>query len=474
MREDLMFTDQKEIQEQLQEYLKALFRELDNEKRELERLEAKVVLVGKLIQNKSSLPPQTFEPQDTDFSQFIDSDFERLIQGYPASFKSILKTYSSKQEYRNNNYYIYIIVKINKYEEFNDSIEKLIEEVIGRFTRIAQFIISQPEYKSYKESIFSAFPIQETLQCMVGDFMIRQIMKFQGKIDYLNPFYDFNTISVLRYEGESCFGKILLAAKPLIHNNINVIIKFEKPIEINECESKKIRKLLNISDKNSFLIADPNHIYGVGTLDNSNALVKESLFVVNFKGYFEWEFGYVEESISQDFQINRIMVVKNGKPSLPKSRVSQEEFENRCNQIYKSIQSDSISFLWKILNRAIEQKHGTMLVILDEDGAKEEAKRLGNQCFKISPEILDIELIESLTSIDGAILLSANCQCHALGVILDGVADENSGDSARGARYNSAVRYHNYIKKNKPSYQLLMVVISEDGMVNFIPDKINK
>jgi hypothetical protein len=76
----------------------------------------------------------------------------------------------------------------------------------------------------------------------------------------------------------------------------------------------------------------------------------------------------------------------------------------------------------------------------------------------------DEKQIQKLTSIDGSLLLLSNGECHAIGVILDGKATEQE-DSSRGARYNSAIRYSQSIK-GKINH--LIVVISEDGMIDFI------
>ncbi|MCI5126192.1 MAG: hypothetical protein D3925_17385 [Candidatus Electrothrix sp. AR5] len=103
-----------------------------------------------------------------------------------------------------------------------------------------------------------------------------------------------------------------------------------------------------------------------------------------------------------------------------------------------------------------------MLVI--SSGAKDEADRLATEGTCISPKTLTANLLRNLTSIDGAVLLNPKGTCYALGVILDGIATKD-GNPARGARYNSAIRY---IHSSKHS--ALAVVVSEDGGVNFFPD----
>ena len=60
-------------------------------------------------------------------------------------------------------------------------------------------------------------------------------------------------------------------------------------------------------------------------------------------------------------------------------------------------------------------------------------------------------------------LIQPDGTCHAIGAILDGLATEK-GDSSRGSRYNSAVRYVNSSK-----YPVLAVVVSEDGWIDLLP-----
>ena len=119
--------------------------------------------------------------------------------------------------------------------------------------------------------------------------------------------------------------------------------------------------------------------------------------------------------------------------------------------------------MWEIVLEAVKQHRGTLILI--SSGAEKEAIRLSSQCFIIEPVKLDDILTRKLTSIDGAVLLSPDGICHAIGVILDGMAT-SKGDSARGARFNSAIRYY---EATKNQYDSIMVIISEDGMVDIIP-----
>lgn len=132
----------------------------------------------------------------------------------------------------------------------------------------------------------------------------------------------------------------------------------------------------------------------------------------------------------------------------------------------------------RVLMLAKAQKKGTIIVITDTEVAKAEAERLCAKHQGILLErchsILDekwVPVLQQLTSIDGAILLSYSGECYACGIILDGEAVA-TGDMARGARYNSALNYAT-IGANKwfPRYPMAVIVASEDGMLNILSNK---
>ena len=107
--------------------------------------------------------------------------------------------------------------------------------------------------------------------------------------------------------------------------------------------------------------------------------------------------------------------------------------------------------------------HGGMLIFSEE--AAQEAARLREDGIRVSPFKPEAEDLPAFSMMDGAILMDLESRCHALGVILDGLAC-GKADSSRGARYNSALRYH---EKNAGK-KLLLSILSDDGMFDLIPD----
>ena len=468
---------------ELQNYIENLFKSLDENL--VTKLDPKINLITR---NNNSENTKTFSPPNTEeeYLKFDKGDSESFSNQYITRIidnaepgkcfldhdKIILSSSFQYKEAQDLFYNIYIVLQIKENEHFTftndtaDNLPTLINVLIfKKFFRIAkQFIIA--DINESPISLFYDYPLKQVLQSASENLIFWNIISLRYEISD-----DLNNISTLRYEGEECFGRLVSVSNLKKEDNIEMIIEFETPIIISE--HRKIRKILNLSNTTNFLVLQYNNnspgypnIHGIGKLKNSNSFPEKDLCVIDFKGHFCWELGHFITASDKNKNVKPIIVIKNGQPSLPQKRIDKREFENYCEDIFTNIQQSDMDDLWEILEQAIEQKHGTMLVILDANTAEKEADRLGGQCFKITPKKLNAELIKELTSIDGSLLLSSDGNCHAIGVILDGKATKE-GDSSRGARYNSAIRYHQSMKEG--NNELLIVVISEDGMINFIP-----
>lgn len=157
-----------------------------------------------------------------------------------------------------------------------------------------------------------------------------------------------------------------------------------------------------------------------------------------------------------------MMRVVYGQPELPKMGIDKHKFERDVKRIFPEIKAEEITRLWELVLEATRQKHGTMVVV--SSGADEEAKRLGNQATVVEPVELTTQIMQVITAIDGAVLIDLSSTCYAIGVILDGLASKK-GTPARGARYNSAIRY-----VETSQYPCMAIVVSEDGSIDLVPD----
>jgi DisA bacterial checkpoint controller nucleotide-binding len=191
------------------------------------------------------------------------------------------------------------------------------------------------------------------------------------------------------------------------------------------------------------------HIVGFGSLQDFGAT---PVFRAVFTGHYRWAL-YVNDTL--------LMNCAFGVPSVPQPRLTATAFSSNIRRVLPDLTSDQGEALWEAVSAAMDQRHGTMLVV--SDAASSEAQRLRSQAITIEPIKLSSSLVARISGIDGAILVDRDCNCHAIGVILDGIAT-NAGDPSRGARFNSALRYI----ECSPAPAVCLVV-SEDGYVNMIP-----
>lgn len=468
-----------------------LFKKIDT------KLDPEVFFIGILVEERVDRYPVCLEPEDCGFSPTSFSDVHSLAKelekvdgenrifhtheiaqenhnrrittrSYKEAISKILKreaAYGTKEYFVAtptyiDGYHVFTVLALNKKvlngyymlsrELFNDRFtifRSLIESAIYVFLGECSSALKDPNTsggaidRRAEELLREAGrQFMSTAACAGGDLM------------GLHGLYDAcNEIASMKYEGGIGLGKMILA--PRDHKNLKFTLQLKTPIAMKNY--RKVRKFLELSDDQSALITDSASIFGLGELKGKYNPKEESIFVVNFTSHFKWE-------LSHDN--NALMEVEYREPRLPKEKINREKFFTDLPRLFTSISKDEIDDLWDIALEATKQKHGTMLVI--SDNAPVEAERLGKQCFPLKPQKLTESLVQQITSIDGAVLLDRTAICHAIGVILDGLATDK-GDSSRGARYNSAIRYFEQFGKTGG---LVLVIISEDGMINLIPD----
>lgn len=262
-------------------------------------------------------------------------------------------------------------------------------------------------------------------------------------------FDSFEALASTAYEGRAGHGSVILAADG--HPDVEVSVRLRSPVSVRE--RLQFRKLLEISDSGLSLLVDGTAIYGLGSVAPSYDGRREDVFC----------FTIVEQGVwTMSHHGLPLLRVANGHPQLPRPRMSPSLFVDSMRRVFASVSDDDIRSIWRLAQTAVSQSKGTMLVVTTS--AAQEAKRLAPQALAIEPQRIDSALLRSLTRIDGAVLLTPDGTCHAVGVILDGIAT-GVGDPGRGARYNSAVRY-----TAASSAPCLIVIVSEDGMIDVHPE----
>ena len=278
-------------------------------------------------------------------------------------------------------------------------------------------------------------------------------------------FDSLNALSWKTHERELAGGEMLIAVWE--HPNLYMEVELRQPVELNDLgaarkilEMAKAKKLIETDEERLYLVSSGHTIYAIGRMgelaDDSERYYLD-IFTIKFTGYYRWELRHKEGGV--------MMETVNGVPSLHGNPIPIERFKDIISRRFLT-SSPNVDELLRIVQDAAVQKKGTMIVI--SSAAEEETDRLGDQSILIKPAHHSKERLLMLTSIDGALLVDPDGMYRAAGVILDGIAVKGKGSRARGARYNSAIRYLQYAEEKK--HECLIVVISEDGTVNLVPD----
>ena len=259
-------------------------------------------------------------------------------------------------------------------------------------------------------------------------------------------FYIINTISSLRYEGAEGVGCLLLARRG--HPNLEEVFALTCPVDLTDYRA--VRKLLEMTTPGIHLLADADKVYALGREVGQYDASREDLFAFHFLTYYTWELSHAGHTLAR---------CRYGLPGLARPRLNRLAFKREYKRTFGIPKAEQLERLWQVVLEASRQPKGTLLVVSTE--ALAEADRLKLQCTLIEPVLLTPTITQLVTAIDGAVLLDPQGYCYSIGVILDGKASSGHGNSTRGARYNSAIRY-----VESSDFPTLVVVVSEDGMVD--------
>ncbi|QLE47943.1 hypothetical protein FD724_07310 [Nostoc sp. C057] len=460
-------------------------------------LEPHVFLVGVLNEKRDDCHPICLEPENCGYmpKQFADVkklaqhfeaiDLERdVLYGDPNAQKdyeqnlklNALKTavhqiVSGGAEYRNiisfcsypvfvEQYWVIVVLQFNrkiylaqyaltktKSNIFTINTSLLDATVEVYFQECAK-ALGKPYPGSSLRRIFERDP--DEIICAAGKNLMYTPLFGCGKLgNWYGLFEACNAISSLNYEGAEGIGRMLLSKRE--HPNIEATLALSTPVKLQDYRA--VRKLLEMSSDEICLLSDSDYIFGLGNIKGLYEQRGEDLFSINFIKQYTWEL----------LHANHVMMrVSNGQPELFRTGINKQKFEADIKRIFTEITPKEISRLWELVLEATKQKHGTMVVV--SSGAKEESTRLKNQATVIESVKIPIEFMKKITAIDGAVLIDPSSTCYAIGVILDGLASDK-GSPARGARYNSAIRY---VETSK--YPCIAIVVSEDGLIDLVPN----
>lgn len=264
-----------------------------------------------------------------------------------------------------------------------------------------------------------------------------------------NLFERFNLISSLMYEGVEGKGRMLLTK--LDSDAVDVALALEEPVPFSE--PRWARKILQMASAETALLASTDSILGLGSIaKGSDPWNAQNIFEVEFHDHYHWSLSCGEEVL---------LVSRYGAPSLPRDKFPRARLLDTFQRLFPEVNAADVDSFTALFDTAVEQRRGSMLVVAQDAAA--EAARLSGQGTKIVPTKLTPELYRRVSNIDGTIIIDPQCNCHAVGVILDGQANDRCTPS-RGARYNSGIRY----VAASPTPRLA-VVVSDDRTVDVIP-----
>lgn len=463
------------------------------------RLDKKLVpdvfLIGVLDEDREDRHPVCLEPEDCGYEVSQFSDVKRQAQHIEATdeMRHMLHTHPIAQERHKQGIKIESLQTavqrvVSRYEEYRGVISLcswpiLVDGyrvmVVLQFNRDAfnshySLLKNRPDWADFRlfKSLLDA-TIEEYFDSCQEELQKRQpnkvknreydeVIRSAGKRLMYTPsnagaefeglhglFDSCNMVSSLKHEGEESVGKMLIAKGG--HPNIEVTLALAHPVAMRD--HRAVRKLLEISSEEFSLLSDSGYVYGLGKIIELYDQKREDLFLIRFVRHHTWELFHAEHFMMQ---------VSYGQPKLPREKIDKCKFEMDVRRIFSRPSAKEISLLWNLVIEATRQGHGTLVVI--SSGAAEEALRLRNQATAIEPLQLTCHMMKKVTAIDGAVLIDQRSNCHAIGVILDGLATKK-GDPARGARYNSAIRY-----VESSQHCCLAIVVSEDGTVDLVPN----
>lgn len=255
------------------------------------------------------------------------------------------------------------------------------------------------------------------------------------------------SISKTREEGSWARG-VLFFTDPRRIQQMDFLTKIEKHARPLVSNVKHIRKLLlAVERSNRKLVSDSSTLIGI-----TDSPIPAYAIAAEFRG----DHGFLKighEKIASFFDGSFHSTTREAK---------LVELEELLLDSFKEIQTATTLFqvVSHLVHSAGNGRHGCTLVIdLNDFPNRLSGHVLDPPLSLLEPK--NIELACSLLRVDGAVHLTADSRIHGFGCLLDGktVTWENM---ARGARYNSALRF------SAGNRRIIVVVVSSDRPVSII------
>jgi hypothetical protein len=251
-----------------------------------------------------------------------------------------------------------------------------------------------------------------------------------------------DALSAEAYERGEATGTLLLCSRG--DAGVEVQVELAEPVPLRS--TRAARKALELGRGAVAPLCDGGSIWGVGRARPGAGAVLE----VQFQGRGRWRLRRGGETI----------LTREARPPVAAPpALDRERLDAALREVLGArarVHPDRIA---AALDAVLAVERGITVIV--SPGAASEARRLAAQGTSIAPRALEPGALQAATGIGGAILLDPGGTCHAIGVILDGVASER-GERSRGSRFNSAA---NYVRGRRGT---LAVVVSDDGSVDLL------
>ncbi len=316
---------------------------------------------------------------------------------------------------------------------------------------------------NFMKEVFSGIVSQGVRKMRLG--MMNEYIISTGLMQFFYGFYhiDINFIqnlSATTYESSYADSRILVSRTDgrgvRRTKKKGLRISFVEPIDFSIENLRQIRKLLELSnDELALTIGETGKIRGL-----SDDAVFPNECEIRLHGHLSWTITY---------DGTKTISYNNGHYHIYVPHTADINLRNFVSSVTDPISDEQVESLSKIIIEASKQVHGTIVMLGSPEDVTSETERIcdNRHAIEVNPVNLSDELniITSLTAIDGAIFVDTDGICHCIGAILDGdlVA---KGSMARGSRFNST---YNYVKRRADfGEHFTGIVISEDGTIDAI------
>lgn len=267
-------------------------------------------------------------------------------------------------------------------------------------------------------------------------------VRFSKYFDMTAPFLQ---LSMVNEEQKGASGQVILAPRDTLTSD-GLFVRFDSSHDLRTTDTKQMRKLLTAVGSNMHLACDEDRIVGIYNRIPSNS------FRAEFKK------GRAQLFVGGTF----VCSILNGRLKsfcLPPALAWPSQVLEICNS--RDVNVQAITAIVRSIVKAVYDAGGgcTLVIDLSLHGLNISGLSL-SPAMKLEDEqtLLTAGL---MAMIDGALYIEKSGTLKKFGCLLDGAAIP-SESLARGARYNSALRF-----SAKHPEDALILIVSSDGSISY-------